>query len=79
MGMSVFDDLGSINSEMPFNAVGGFVETKTLGLHTSITGVFHRLGVNDEQGRPVRFFFTCVRTCSCKTLINSSNTPATRH
>jgi hypothetical protein len=37
------------------------------------------LGVNDEQGRPVRFFFTCVRTCSCKTLINSSNTPATRH
>jgi hypothetical protein len=43
---------------MPFNAVGGFVETKTFRLHTGIAGIFHRLGVNDDQRCPVRFFFT---------------------
>jgi hypothetical protein len=42
-----------INSQMPFNT---FVETKTFRLYTGIAGIFHRLGVNDDQGRPVRFF-----------------------
>ncbi|WP_334723715.1 hypothetical protein, partial [Nostoc sp.] len=59
--------------------VGGFVETKTFRLHTGIAGIFHCLGVNDDQRRPVRFFFTCSRTSPCKTLISSSNTPAARH
>ncbi|MHC5824845.1 MAG: hypothetical protein ACYT04_55630, partial [Nostoc sp.] len=68
-----------VNSQMPFNTVGGFVETKTFRLHTGIAGIFHRLGVNDDQGRPVRFFFTCSRTCPCKTLSSCSNTPAERH
>ncbi|WP_236739120.1 hypothetical protein [[Phormidium ambiguum] IAM M-71] len=35
--------------------------------------------VNNHQGRPLRFFFTCSRTCPCKIRISSSNTPAARH
>ena len=68
-----------VNSQMPFNTVGGFVETKTFRLDTGIAGIFHRLGVNDDQRRPVWFFLTCSRTFPCKTLISSSNTPAARH
>ncbi|WP_292790125.1 hypothetical protein [Nostoc sp. NMS7] len=68
-----------INSQMPFNAVGGFVETKTFRLYTGIAGIFHRLGVNDDQCRPVRFFLPVHEQVLSKTLISSSNTPAVRH
>ncbi len=46
-----------VNSQMPFNAVGGFVKTKTFRLHTGIAGIFHRLGVNDDQRRESAVFF----------------------
>lgn len=68
-----------VNSQMPFNAVGGFVKTKAFRLNTGITGIFHGLGVDDDQGRPQRFFFTCSRTCPCRTRINFSKTLAARH
>ena len=50
---------------MPFNSVSRFVETVAFWIHASIAGIFHGLGVNDNQGRPLRFFLTCSRTCSC--------------
>lgn len=37
-----------INSEMPFNPIGCFVETESLRLHTRIASILHRLGVNDD-------------------------------
>jgi hypothetical protein len=33
---------------MSFNSVGGLVETKTFGIHTGVTGIFHRLRVNND-------------------------------
>lgn len=48
--------LKGINSQMPFNTIGGFIETKTFRLHTGITGIFHRLGVNDDQRRKRTIF-----------------------
>ncbi len=66
----------NINGEMPFNPIGRFVKTVSFRVYTRITSVFHRLGVNDEQGCPLGLFLTCCRTCPCKTLISCSNTPA---
>ena len=68
-----------VNSQMPFNAIGGFVETKAFRLNTGVAGIFHCLGVNDDQRRKSVVFFTCSRTCPCKTLISSLNTPPARH
>ena len=48
-----------VNSQMPFYTIGAFVETKTFRLHTGVAGIFHRLGVNYDQRRPLRFFLTC--------------------
>ncbi len=43
---------------MSFNAIRRFVETIPERSNTGITGVFHRLGVDDDQRRPLGFFFT---------------------
>ena len=69
----------SINGQMPFYAIGCFVETVAFGRYTRIAGILDGLRVNDDQGRPLRFFFTCLRICSCKVFISVSNTPAARH
>jgi hypothetical protein len=37
----------SIDSKMSFDAIGGFVMTKPLGLDTGIASVIYRLGVDD--------------------------------
>lgn len=41
---------------MPLNAIGRFVETKSFGLDTGITGILNRLRVNDDEARPFRLF-----------------------
>ncbi len=37
---------------MPFDPIGGFVETKALRVHTGVAGIFYGLGVDDDQRRP---------------------------
>jgi hypothetical protein len=46
----------SINDQMPFYAIGCFVETVAFGRYTRIAGILDGLRVNDDQGRPLRFF-----------------------
>lgn len=41
---------------MPFDAIRCLVETKPFGLHTRITGVLHRLRINDDRRCPFGFF-----------------------
>jgi hypothetical protein len=33
---------------MSFDAIGGFVRTKTFGLNTGITSIFRGLGINNN-------------------------------
>ena len=51
-----------IHREMPLNPIRRFVEAKAFRVHTRIASILHRLGVNDQQGRPLGFFLTCSRT-----------------
>lgn len=37
-----------INGKMPFNSIGGFVETEPFRVHTGIAGILHGLRVNDD-------------------------------
>ncbi len=46
-----------IDCQMPFNPIGGFVATESFRLSTGSARIFHRLGVDDEPSRPLRFFF----------------------
>ena len=68
-----------IHGKMSFNPIGRLVEAKTLGVYTRITGILDGLRVNDDERCPLGFFLTCWRTCPCKTLINCSIAPASRH
>jgi hypothetical protein len=45
-----------IHGKMPFNPIGRFVEAEPFRVYTRITGIVHRLRVNDDQRRPLRFF-----------------------
>jgi len=51
-----------IDCQMSLDAVGRFVSTKSFGGNAGIAGVLDRLGVNQDQRRPFRLFFTCSRT-----------------
>ncbi len=68
-----------INSKMPLSSIGCDVETVAFGLYTGIASILHCLRIDDDQGCPFWLFFTCCRTCSCKTVISCSNAPASRH
>ncbi len=39
--------------------IGTFVAAEPFGLDTGIAGIFYRLRVNHQQGRPLWFFLTC--------------------
>ncbi len=41
---------------MPFNPIRRFVGTEAVGGGTRVTGIFHRLRVNDDQRCPLTFF-----------------------
>lgn len=45
-----------IDGKMAFDAVGALVVTKAFGGNARVASVFDRLGINDEQPRPFRFF-----------------------
>lgn len=47
---------------MSFNAIRRFVKTISFRGNTRITGIFHRLRVDNYQRRPLGFFLTCSRT-----------------
>lgn len=52
----------SIHSKRSFDAIGCFVEAKPFRFHTGITGVLHRLRIDQQQPCPFCFFLTCSRT-----------------
>ena len=45
-----------IDRQMTLDAIGRFVEAKALGVNAGITGILHRLRVDDNQPSPLPFF-----------------------
>ncbi len=68
-----------IHREVSFDAIGAFVKAEALGLDTGVAGIFHCLGINEQQCCPLGFFFTCSRTCPCNRCIRATMAPVSRH
>jgi len=68
-----------IHRQMSFDAIGAFVQAEALGLDTGVAGILYRLGINEQQGCPLGFFFTCSRTCPCNRCIRATIALASRH